>query len=241
MLMLCWFYCIPFAKLLYFALAPLLFVFGLFALKRGIYRQRAGLRLASFLLMFVSALKFFVFDIRLLKTDLLCAGGLGWAPQLCQRGVMILIDLAGLIAMCLVSFVIFHFYRRTLPNSKPPRLRPEDVNLRSWANASLLTVCAMIVWTLAPWVSSLLIGSVPALFSILQWQHFAIINVILLVIGFWKVESCDWTITAADGRVRRIDSAQAAASWTPRDTLWMNVFLFLVTLALSYVAHDILT
>ena len=28
--------------------------------------------------------------------------------------------------------------------------------------------------------------------------------------------------------------------WTPKDTLWMTVFLFLLTMGLSYVSNDIL-
>ena len=41
MLALCWFYCIPFAKFLYFASAPILFVFALFMHKRGVSVARA--------------------------------------------------------------------------------------------------------------------------------------------------------------------------------------------------------
>ena len=119
------------------------------------------------------------------------------------------------------------------------QLRPEDVGLRFWANLSLFFVFAMIVWTLAPWVGSLTVGYVPKIFITLQWQHFAIANLLLLLVGFWKVESCNWQFDPKEKKENR--SMQAAQSWTPRDTLWLNVFLYLITLALSYVAHDVLT
>ena len=62
-------------------------------------------------------------------------------------------------------------------------------------------------------------------------------NFTLFLFGFWKAESCTWNY---DVRKRKERGAHLNQTWTPRDTLWMTVFIYLLTLALSYVAHDIL-
>lgn len=257
MLMICWFYCIPFAKLLYFALSPLLFVFALFMLKRGLRRARTGLRQGAFLVMFLSIVKLFVFDIRMLRQEIMCGKAMSAWPQACSGNGFKAAELGGLLLLFFCSLALFHFYRIYLPNVKRPALTADDVNLRSWANVSLVSVSAMIIWTLAPWVGFLTVGSVPALFSVVQWQHFAIANLVLLLIGFWKAESCDWGYhtwleqkggqppspargKAGAGRHATRHNFQTDGGWTPRDTLWLNVFLYLITLALSYVGHDVL-
>ncbi len=236
MLMLCWFYCIPFAILFYFALGPLLLLFSMFAVKRGMRQRRMGLKKASFIVMFLSAIKLFIFDIRMTEEYIICEKKL--LPFLeCGAGGFRMLEFAGIIALVITSVVLFHFYGVCMPDRKPKVYLPKDVNLRLWANLGLFSVFAMIIWTMAPWVGALSVGYVPKIFSVVQWQHFAVLNTLLLLIGLWKVESCSWEYSSSDKSNRK----QVAGGWTPRDTLWLNFFLFLITLALSYVAHDILT
>lgn len=237
MLMLCWFYCIPFAKLLYFAISPLLVIFALFVLKRGIRLQRVGLRQAAFLLIFLSAVKVCGFDVHTLRGDILCGSEAYWPILPCNAKGFAMLQLLGIVVLFALSAIIFHFYRIYLPNRKFPKLKPEDVNLRFWANLSMLAVCAMMMWTMAPWVGYLTVGGVPAIFTTIKWQHFALVNLALLLVGFWKSESCQWEFTS-DKKNKGLHTRQ---NWTPRDTLWLNIFLYLITLALSYVAHDVLT
>lgn len=244
MLMLCFFYCIPFAKLLYFAFGPILFIFGLFALKRGVRMGRLGLRQTAFVFMFLSAVKIFIFDLRFAKFYLLCEKKISSALFNCSSKGMKLFEFTGLVFLVLSCAVLFQFYRGYMRPTKPKVLQPSEVNLRFWANLGMASVSAMIIWTLAPWIGFLTVGSVPKIFSVLQWQHFAIANITLLLIGFWKAESCSWEYAAPDRKnpaKNKARSAYTKGGWSPRDTLWLNVFLYLVTLALSYVAHDILT
>jgi hypothetical protein len=146
-------------------------------------------------------------------------------------------EFLSLLVLVAVSFALLHFYRLYIPERNRKPLLPEDVNLRFWANLSLVAVFAMIAWTIAPWMFSLISGTVPKLFSAIQWQHFAIANMALLLVGFWKAESCSWEYNTKDKSNRHY----VIGGWTPRDTLWLNSFLYLITLALSYVAHDVLT
>lgn len=237
MLMLCWFYCIPFAKFLYFALSPILLVFSLFVLKRGVRTGRLGLRQWAFMLMFFSVFKLCIFDIRLGGQYLFCDLGVTLPMMGCSAKGVRIAEFFCLVLLLASSLVIFHFYRLYLPVRKPNPKTPEEVNLRLWANISMMSVMAMVVWTMAPWVGYLTIGRLPEIFKVVQWQHFAIVNLLLLLFGFWKSESCSWEKNVKVSARSR----HTIKTWTPRDTLWLNVFLYLITLALSYVAHDVLT
>ena len=244
MLMICWFYCLSFAKVLYYASAPLLFVFSLFVLKRGIFRARAGLRETAFAIMLCAAVKVFVFDVRTLDQYVVCATGIRAVEALCSPIGFKVIGVLGLLGLCGCAYAIFYFYRATLRN-KPPRLQsPEAIGIRHWANASMTGVIVLMCWTLVPWIGSLTVGSVPDIFIGRAWQYIALVCVGMLLTGFWRAESCDWVggKNAAGQRAGGIrPGSYASAVWTPRDTLWMAVFLFLGTIALSYVGHDVLT
>lgn len=237
MAMICWFYCIDFAKFLYFASAPILFVVSLFVLKRGIRNAREGLRSAALMLMFVSLIKICVFDVRHMGKNLLCTinqelSKVGCNP-IWEKGL----QFAGLVFLVLASFGLFMAYKRYLNIKKPSVLTPEDVNLRFWSNLCLAATIGMVIWQCAPWVGSLTVGYTPAVFEAVPWQSIAIVNFTLILFGFWKAESCTWNY---DVRKRKERGAHLNQTWTPRDTLWMTVFIYLLTLALSYVAHDIL-
>lgn len=238
MLMLCWFYCIPFAILLYFALSPIIAVFSLFMIKRGMRQGRKGLKQWAFALLFAAGLKTFILDLHMkFAQDYLFCTQKMLPIVACTPGALHKVKLAGLMALVIFGAILVHAYGRVMTDRKPKICTPEEVNLRFWANLGLVSVFAMIIWTMAPWVGALTVGGVPKLFMVVKWQHFAIINVLLLLIGFWKVESCSWEYKSGDKESRK----RVSGGWSPRDTLWLNVFLYLITLALSYVAHDILT
>lgn len=240
MLMLCWFYCIPFAKFFYFSLSGIILVIAMFMLRRGIYRDRRKLRLWAFLLMFLSALKAFVVDLRITKQYLICdyapSKKLDIAPFGCDRLGMMLADMLGLGIFLLVCIILLHFFRRHVNDVRKP-LTPDQVSLKFWVRLSSILLVGMIIWLSAPWVGYLTVGHVPAIFLSVPWQAFAIINLLLLINGFWRSECCIWNYDLKN----RKDSKHLHDSWTPRDALWMNVFLYLIALALSYVAHDILS
>lgn len=237
MIMLCWFYCIPFAKLLYFSFGPLMVVFGLFALKRGIRNKRSGLRKAAFMMIFFSFIKICLFDLRMLKDVLLC-GNERYLPFLsCSAKGFMALQVLGVAVLAAVSYALYQYYNFYHEEKKLPDIKPEDVNLRFWANFTLISVFMMAIWQMAPWVGSLVIGRTPHLFVAVPWQWLAMMNLALLLLSFWKLESCVWDYKVADKK--KMDHLNK--TWTPKDTIWMTVFLYLLTLALSYVAHDVLT
>lgn len=244
MLMLCWFYCVPFAKMLYYASGPLLVLFGAFALRRGITRSRPGLRRLAFILFFVASAKMWVFDLRDLDQFVVC-GHSGLASVfLCSSLGFKIIGIIGILGLCATSFILFNFYARTLHNTRPRLQSPEDAGIRRWANVAMTVVLLLIVWSLAPWVGSLTVGAVPTFFTALPWQWLSLVCVVMLLIGFWKAEACDWTAPArrkaSQQTIGMRNASIATAGWTPRDTLWMAVFLYLAAVALAYVAEDVL-
>lgn len=235
MLMMCWFYCIPFAKGLFFSFSLLLVLFSLFVLKRGIRQSRFGLRQAAFLLMFFAVLKVFTIDLYLLKEKILCGSGL-FSSGCGDTGFKILL-LAGLVLLLLSSLGIFNAYRGFIRNAPQVSLTPQQVRLTFWANLSLSCVVILALWLAAPWVGYLTIGHVPGIFMQVPWQHLAVLNIILLLVGFWKLEDCSWVYHPAE----RIRKKHLARVWTAKDTLWLSATLFLITLAFSYISSDVLS
>jgi hypothetical protein len=230
-LMICFFYCVSFAKFLYFAVSGVLLVFALFMLKRGIYAHRPLLRKTAFGFMFLAAFKAFMIDVRL-GGDYLCT----YLPACSARWRMAL-EFSGMALFIASGFLIFHFWRVYMPEKERELMPPEAVHLRFWANLSMWGVIAMAAWLAAPWLGFLTVGYVPRMFTVVNWQFFAFLNLGLLLLGFWKSESCAWNFRVGDkDKMRHLQS-----TWTPRDTLWLNVFLYLIALALSYVSHDVLT
>lgn len=236
MLALCFFYCIPFAKFMYFAISPVLIVFCMFMFKRGIYTARPKLRQWALVLIFFALVKIFVFDVRELGRDLLCTVHEQLSEVGCSPNGLRGLQLASLLLLVASSLLLFQLHRTYMNVKQVTALKPDDVHLRLWANMSLLSLIGMVVWQCAPWVASLTIGRTPAIFNAVPWQALAIFNLCLLVYGFWKSESCNWNYEVKNKQ----RMAHLNQTWTPRDTLWMCVFVYLVTLALAYVAHDIL-
>src|ERR1035437_2582088 len=106
MLMMCWFYCIPFAKGFFFASGLLLLLFSLFVLKRGIRQSRSGLRQFAFMLMFLAILKMCTVDIYLLREYLLFTFDKGH-----DTGFFKKVQGGGLIALVVCSLFLFNLYR----------------------------------------------------------------------------------------------------------------------------------
>jgi len=238
MAMLCWFYCIDFAWFLYYASAPVLFIVSLFVLKRGIRNAREGLRSAALALIFAALIKICLFDVRTLGREILCTVNEALSEVGCNTNGQKMLEFGGLLLLVLASFGLFLAHKKFMQIKAPSIKTPEEVNLRFWANTCLLATMGMVIWQCAPWVGSLTVGKTPEIFEKIPWQSVAIINLGLILFGFWKAESCTWNY---DVRKRKERGAHLNQTWTPRDTLWMTVFIYLVTLALSYVAHDVLT
>lgn len=235
MLMIMWIYRVVFANFAWFASSGVLFVIGMFMLKRGIYAHRPRLRSWAFTMIFIAAFKVFMLDIRMAKEYLVCeARVLPFLP--CSAGGMQAADVLGMVLFALAGVAIFQAYRTYMPETQRDLMRPEQVNLRFWANLGLWGIIAMLCWLAAPWVGFLTVGYVPDIFSTVPWQAFAYANIALILIGFWQSESCAWSfdITKKD-KMRHLNE-----TWTPRDTLWLNVFLYVIALALCYASHDVL-
>ena len=139
MLMMCWFYCIPLAKGIFFASSPLLILFSMFVLKRGVRQSRLGLRQFSFLLMFVAMLKMFTLDIYLSRYYILCA-----FSACNDTGLFKAIQGGGLLALVLGSLFLFNLYRSFAQNRPQKEVTPEQVNLSFWANLSISLVVLLI-------------------------------------------------------------------------------------------------
>jgi hypothetical protein len=235
MLMMCWFYCIPFAKGLFFASSFLLIIFSLFVLKRGIRQSRSALRQTAFLLMFIAILKIFTVDIYLLKDKLLC--GTPWLLSACNARGFKILQASGLVVLALLSVVLINLYRSFIHNRRQKEIMPEQVYLRFWSNCGMFLVMLLVLWLAAPWVGYLTVGHAPQIFMNVPWQHLAILNTVVLLIGFWKLEDCNWLYNPSQKNKKKYQSRV----WTPKDTLWLSVILFLITLAFSYASSDVLS
>lgn len=243
MLMICWFYCVPFLKMLYYAVGPLMILFGAFALRRGIVRARPVLRQLAFILFFVALAKILVFDLRDLDQHLVCGTQSG-VDALCTATGFKIIGVSGLVLFCAASYALFIFYLRHLPNLRPRVRHAGDPVIRRWANLAMAAVVVFIVWSLTPWVASLTVGTVPALFMVVPWQVLSLIGLGVVLTAFWKAEACDWSAVPRRSSAQHVvgvrRTSHAIAGWTPRDTLWMAVFLYLAAVGLAYVAQDVL-
>jgi hypothetical protein len=253
MLMLIWIYRVALAKFLYFASSGVLLVIGMFMLKRGVYAHRPKLRTFAFGMIFAAVFKIFMLDLRFADEYLLCAGHtvrqvaeqggfdaeespiLSFLP--CSgQGTMIL-DFAGIVLFILAGLSVFHAYRVFMPEKDRNPLQPEQVHLRFWANLNLWGIVAMLCWLAAPWFCFLTVGFLPRVFTLVPWQDFALANLALLLFAFWKSEGCAWSYD-----IRKKDKMKHLNdTWTPRDTLWLNTFLYVIALALSWVSQDVLS
>ncbi len=233
MLMMCWFYCVPFAKALFFAFSLLLVLFALFALKRGVCRARPGLRQLSFLLMFTALLKMCTVDVYLLREHLLCTIGSRW----CTATGFKMLQGGALVLLLVSSVLLFNIYRGFVRERRVREVMPEENHLFLWTNAGMSLVLLLILWLAAPWFGFLTVGHVPAFFMNVPWQYLAMLETAVLLVGFWKLEDCGWLYDPAATHKKRYETRV----WTPKDTLNLSVMLFLIALAFSYVSSDVLS
>ncbi len=235
MLMICWFYCIPFSKGLFFAASLLLLLFSVFMLKRGVRQSRSSLRSSAFILMFLAALKIFTIDLYLLSDKILCDTAI-IASRCAPTGFKVLMG-GGFLAVVLIAALLLNAYRSFVYDRRQVQQRPEDVRLSLWVNIGLSLVVLLIIWLIMPWVGYLTVGSVPALVQHIPWQYLAIAIVAVLLICFWKLEDCSW-VYHVEGRGKK---AQVTRAWTAKDTLWVATLLFAIALVFSYVSMDVLS
>lgn len=233
MFMLCWFYCVPFLKLLYFGTGPAMFLFALFMHRRGLYRREAGLARGAFVLMGLALVKVFVIDMRQEGRDLLCSGVLRLP---CDDMGWLAVQAMGFAALALGAVWILRGFARLSSGKWPVLPAVSAENARAQGALGMVMVVLMIVWQLAPWVCSLAIGRVPELFAVVPWQPVALVTAVVLLSGFWALEACPDYFPREEGAGER----RGRDSWLPRDSLWLAVFLYAFTLAMSYVAHDVL-
>ncbi|HYD17962.1 MAG TPA: hypothetical protein VEF76_05755 [Patescibacteria group bacterium] len=241
MLMMCWFYCFDLAWFLYFAGGPIFFLCAMFALKRGLANKRKGLRQTAFMMMAAVTAKMFVIDPFLFPAPIkkrACELAPKLAPLACNadgKGYPF-IQVSGLIIFVTVGYFIYEYYKIYMPDRPTKQVTPDQVHLRFWANLTMVSTMMMVMWQLAPWVGYLTVGCIPAVFILFTWQQLAVVNLGLLTLGFWKLESCVWQFKVSE----RERMKYVTNTWTPKDTLWMTVFIYMVTLGMSYVAHDIM-
>jgi hypothetical protein len=246
MMMLCYFYCVPLAWFSYYILGPLVFLCGMFAVKRGIRNRRKGLRQNAFIMMFGAAIKMCLFDVHMLRETIrtkACAMSKSFPLFDCSliavtKQETMMLGFIGMVVLVLVSIVLFRYFTIYVPDRKLVETTPEQVKLRQWVKFTFWMVIFMACWAIAPWVGALVLGGTPAIFKIITVNQIAIGVAILLLIDFWKMESCVWVVDVEKMKSNKHRHLQE--SWTPKDTLWMTVFLFLLTMGLSYVSNDIL-
>lgn len=235
MLMMCWFYGVPFIKGLFFTSSLLLLLFSVFALKRGVRQSRSTLRDVAFFLMFIALLKLFIVDAYILREYLLCEVGV--FVSFCTAKGFKTFQFVSLVMLALCSFGLFNIYKCFINERKQVEITPEQVRLELWANISISLVIMLILWLAAPWAGYLTVGYVPKFFTDIPWQHLAFLEIAILLIGFWKLEDCNWAYNPENKNKK----SHINRTWTPKDTLWVSVILFLITLAFSYASNDVLS
>lgn len=232
MLMMCWFYCIPFAKGLFFAAGPLMFLLALFVLKRGVRQSRRGLRQLAFVFFALALAKVCTVDIFLLKTYLLCTFG-----NCHDNGFFRAVQATGLGVLVAGCLFIFNLYRSFANDRRQAVITPEQAHLSFWGNLSMSLVLILIFWLAAPWAGYLTVGHVPQFFMEVPWQNLALLNIIVLLIGFWKLEDCIGTYNPKE----KVKNSYQTSVWTAKDTLWVSVVLFVIALMFSYASNDVLS
>jgi hypothetical protein len=232
MIMMCWFYCIPFAKGFFFAAGPLMFLLALFVLKRGVRQSRRGLRQLAFIFITVALAKICTVDIYLLKASITCAFN-----NCHDGGLFRMIQAAGLGVLILGCLFLFNLYRSFANDRRQHAITPDQVHLSFWGNLSISLVLLLIFWLAAPWAGFLTVGHVPQFFMEVPWQNLALANIVVLLIGFWKLEDCIGTYNPKD----KVKNSYQTSVWTAKDTLWVSVVLFVIALAFSYASNDVLS
>jgi len=229
MLMLCWHYCVGFFQFMLYAVGPILLIYACFMFKRGVIRQRPALRRFSLIFGLLVSVKVFLLDTATLSPVIACSVGA------CSQSVLIKNIGLGMFLMLGVGF--WRSYKKfgAVYDEGREYQEPNKPEMRAWALMSMLSVSALIVWQIMPWAGALIMGTIPGFFQAVPWQLLATICFTLLLIGFWKLE--DENPKKAS---YRDNAKRTTEGWRPRDTLWTALILYLIVLALSFVAEDIL-
>lgn len=227
MFMVCWHYCVPFLNFLYFAIAPILILWGAFVMKRGIIQYKKFLRERAMILWGLALVKFALLDIRKMGSALFCdpITGCGSAA-FWGTNVLILLCLAGGV------YAGLPLYRKFCPDQQEYIKRPIDLTpLKKWTRMSILTVSLFIIWVAGPWVTSLASGSIPQLFLVFSWPYMAILSLVSLLMAFWRLEDFQMLYSSTKSKI-----ADRKNVWVPKDTLWTLVFLYGVTVILAFAS-----
>ena len=248
MIILCYRYCIPLLWFLFYISGPFFIVFSMFAIKRGIQLRRQQLRQNGFFTMFGCVLKMFLIDVHMLSEGVkntFCLGGkfpgLDCSIKAISPHETMVLSFYGIILLCISSVLLLHYYRVYLPDRKPKESTPEDVKLKFWVTITLWSTILMAVWGVAPWLGALLAAPLPRIFLAINWKMLGAFNLCLLIMDFWKLESIVWENKVTDSKSERKKRQHLQQTWTPKDTLWMTIFLYLLVVGLSYVGNDILS
>jgi hypothetical protein len=247
MMMLCYFYCVPLAWFVYYMLGPVCFIGGMFGVKRGIRNRRKDLRQTAFIWMFIAAIKMCLFDVHMLRETIrtsACKFSKTFPLFDCSlvaitKQETMQLGFIGMVLLVVVSLVLFHYFRMFMPDRKPVETTPEQVKLKQWVKFTFWMVIGLACWAGAPWICALVGGASPAIFKKITVNQLSLGVMLLLLIDFWKMESCVWVVKDVTSKDRN-KHRHLQESWTPKDTLWMTVFLFLLTMGLAYVSNDIL-
>lgn len=237
MLMICWFYCVPFAEFLYYSAGIIAVLFALLMLRRAFYNNRPYLRGIALVLCLCGGVKFFLADLYFSGQKILCDTSPALKTLACTRDYVQLTSFLGICGTLLAVSGFYLLHLRTRLSAQVSPLSPQAVNLRFWANMSLAGVALMAVWELMPWLGYLTVGSVPPVFNAVPWYVLGIVNTGLIYNGFWRAEACAWGYSPLHSRGR---NTYTASLWTPKDTLWTALIFFVVTLILSYASNDLI-
>ncbi len=219
MLMICWFYCVPFVYFLYYAIAPLLIFLSFFIFKRGICRNKITLRILALFFIFVSSIKIFVIDLQ------------NWAEN---NQIFKILFFAAFVLSLFGIYRLFKIYGKNYI-AKPIK-KQSDKELRIWANTAMMATIILICWQLMPWVGYLIVGRAFEISTIISWHLIAIFNFVVLTVGFWLSEEYYWFYYKS--KKGRRDGA--ARVWVPSDTLWLTLSLYLIAVAFGVMSDDVL-
>ena len=239
MLMLLWFYFIPFVKFVFYIFALLCVLFSAFVMKRGRRRGNRELRSAAIVLLVIAAGKTFLVDPYVLRKWLLCDVGVPFLDCTVGSAHILMALGSGLMAVSLVG--LFYLRHRAMkPNVPQPQIPPAQNNFAFWVSLSSVLVGMLICWTVAPWLGYLTVGYMPHIFVLVSWRPIAALALGVLIITFWKREECLSYYEAHRHGSGRKGAAYVPQTWTLQDTLWTAFWLFMLSLALAYVTYDIL-
>lgn len=236
MFVLCWVYCVPFVKFLYYAVAPLLLFFAFYVMKRGICRETLWLRYSALALAWMAVFKIFLMDVSVLARGMACQ----MSDSLCSGTGTKIFQMAGGSLFALCAVVLLMLGARFGKKYRAPRdkIPSNDNPLRFWANLSMVLVVILCCWLSLPLLSYLAVGDAPQLFFKLRWQFFAMLNFLSLAIGFWRIE--DYYHYYNDGAgTQYVRQKDAGKVWVPSDTLWTVLPIYLVALAAGVMSDDL--